>query len=114
MPTNNQGTRGRTGGMGVLLVVVGIFLTSGQNQKLKKSKSIGYTTTTITRATEVSVEPLQGQTTNAEKEDILSGDNGHALQNSGTLNSNFTSPPPPTVLQRKNLANMHAMSDTRK
>ncbi|CAK8560996.1 unnamed protein product [Lathyrus sativus] len=140
MPTDNQGTRSRAGGMSVSLaspdgrvvgggvagvliaatpvqVVVGSFLPSGQEQKLKKPKSVDYAPATFTQATEVSAEPPPAQTNNAEKEDVMGGGGhggGHVLQNSGTLNSNFTSPLPPTAFRRENWVNMHAMPDTRK
>ncbi|KAL5062172.1 hypothetical protein RYX36_023909 [Vicia faba] len=137
MPTDNQGTRSRAGGMSVSLaspdgrvvgggvagvliaatpvqVVVGSFLPSGQDQKLKKPKSADYAAATFTRATEVSAEPPPAQTFDAEKEDILRDSGGRALQNIGALNSSLTSPPPPTAFRRENWVNMHAMPDTRK
>ncbi|KAJ1414889.1 PPC domain [Sesbania bispinosa] len=130
MPTDNQGTRSRSGGMSVSLsspdgrvvgggvaglliaaspvqVVVGSFLPSNQqDQKPKKPKSDYVPPVTITPAIAVSSAPPP---TNGEKEDIMGG---HLLQNSGTLNPNLTSPPP--AFRRENWVNMHSMSDTMK
>lgn len=136
MPTDtNQGTRSRAGGMSVSLaspdgrvvgggvagvliaatpvqVVVGSFLPSGhQDLKTRKPKS-DYAPATFTQAIAVSAAPPPPQTNSAEKEDAMGG-GGHVLQNSGTLNSNFTSPPS-TAFRRDNWVNMHSMPDTRK
>lgn len=98
--------------LGLYQVVVGSFLPSGhQDQKIKKPKS-DYATATFTQAIAVSAAPPPPQTNNAEKEDAMGG-GGHVLQNSGTLNSNFTSPPP-TAFRRENWVNMHSIPDTRK
>ncbi|KAK7260247.1 hypothetical protein RIF29_26142 [Crotalaria pallida] len=129
MPTDNQGTRSRSGGMSVSLaspdgrvvgggvagllvaagpvqVVVGSFLPSNQqDQRPKKSKS-DYVPTTVTQAIAVSSAPPP---TNAEKEDVMGG--GHLLQNSGTLNSSLT---PPSAFRRENWVNMHTIPDSRK
>ncbi|KAJ1413640.1 PPC domain [Sesbania bispinosa] len=130
MPTDSQGTRSRSGGMSVSLaspdgrvvgggvaglliaagpvqVVVGSFLPSSQqDQKPKKAKS-DYAAATVTQANAVSSAPPPP--TNAEKEDVMGG---HVLQNSGTLNSNLTSPP--NAFRRDNWVNMHSMPDSRK
>ena len=91
---------------------MGSFLPSGQqDQKTKKPKS-DYGTATFTQAIVVSAAPPPPQTNNAEKEDAMGG-SAHVLQNSGTLNSNFTSPPP-TAFRRDNWVNMQPMPDTRK
>ncbi|KAK7267461.1 hypothetical protein RIF29_20135 [Crotalaria pallida] len=129
MPTDNQGTRSRSGGMSVSLaspdgrvvgggvagllvaagpvqVVVGSFLPSNQqDQRPKKSKS-DYAPTTVTQAIAVSSAPPP---TNVEKEDVMGG--GHLLQNSGTLNSSLT---PPSAFRRENWVNMHTIPDSRK
>ncbi|KAL2337452.1 hypothetical protein Fmac_011898 [Flemingia macrophylla] len=133
MPTDNQGTRSRSGGMSVSLaspdgrvvgggvagllvaaspvqVVVGSFLPSSQQeQKLKKAKSTEFASATVTPAIAVSNAPPPP--TNSEKEDanVMSG--AHVLQNSGTLNSNLT---PPNAFRRDNWVNMHSMPDSRK
>ncbi|KAL5058399.1 hypothetical protein RYX36_030003 [Vicia faba] len=128
MPTESQGTRSRSGGMSVSLsspdgrvvgggvagllvaaspvqVVVGSFLPSNQqDQKQKKPKS-DYATTTLTTHIAVSSAPPP---TNGEREDVMSG---HLLQNSGTLNSNLTSP---TAFRRENWVNMPSMPDSMK
>ena len=99
--------------LGLFQVVVGSFLPSGHlDQKTKKPKS-DYATATFTQAIAVSAAPPPPQTNNAEKEDAMGGGGGHVLQSSGTLNSNFTSPPP-TAFRRENWVNMHSMPDTRK
>ncbi|KAK2407304.1 hypothetical protein P8452_69391 [Trifolium repens] len=136
MPTENQGTRSRAGGMSVSLartdgrvvgggvagvliaaspvqVVVGSFLPNGnQDPKLKKPKS-DYAAATFTQAIVVSsAPPPPPQTNNAEKEDSMGG-GGHVLQNSGNVNSNFTSQP--SAFRRDNSwANMQSLPDTRK
>jgi hypothetical protein len=136
MPTENQGTRSRAGGMSVSLartdgrvvgggvagvliaaspvqVVVGSFLPNGnQDPKLKKPKS-DYAAATFTQAIVVSsAPPPPPQTNNAEKEDSIGG-GGHVLQNSGNVNSNFTSQP--SAFRRDNSwANMQSLPDTRK
>lgn len=90
---------------------MGSFLPSGhQDQKVKKPKS-DYAAATFTQAIAVSSAPPH-QTNNAEKEDVIGGH--HVLQNSGTLNSSFTSPPPHTTFRRDNWVNMHSMPDSRK
>ncbi|XP_020219451.1 AT-hook motif nuclear-localized protein 1 [Cajanus cajan] len=129
MPTDNQGTRSRSGGMSVSLsspdgrvvgggvagllvaagpvqVVVGSFLPSNhQDQKPKKPKS-DYPPTTVTPAIAVSSAPPP---TNGEKEDVMGG---HLLHNSGTtVNSNLT---PPSSFRRDNWVNMHSMTDSMK
>ncbi|KAG5053780.1 hypothetical protein GLYMA_03G023500v4 [Glycine max] len=133
MPTDNQGTRSRTGGMSVSLaspdgrvvgggvagllvaaspvqVVVGSFLPSSQQeQKIKKPKSSDYAPVTVTPAIAVSSAPPPP--TNAEKEDVNVMGGAHVLQNSGTLNSNLT---PPNAFRRDNWVNMHSMPDSRK
>ncbi|KAF7825996.1 AT-hook motif nuclear-localized protein 7-like [Senna tora] len=129
MPTDNQGTRSRSGGMSVSLaspdgrvvgggvaglliaaspvqVVVGSFLPSNQQEhKPKKSKSDYSPAATVTPAIAVSSAP---PSSNAEKEDGMGG--GHVLQNSGNLNSNLTSP---STFRRENWVNMHSMPDSR-
>ncbi|KAL5180979.1 AT-hook motif nuclear-localized protein 1 [Glycine soja] len=133
MPTDNQGTRSRTGGMSVSLaspdgrvvgggvagllvaaspvqVVVGSFLPSSQQeQKIKKSKSSDYGVATVTPT--IAVSPTPPPPTNAEKEDVNVMGGAHVLQNSGTLNSNLT---PPNAFRRDNWVNMHSMPDSRK
>ncbi|XP_020218576.1 AT-hook motif nuclear-localized protein 7 [Cajanus cajan] len=133
MPTDNQGTRSRSGGMSVSLaspdgrvvgggvagllvaaspvqVVVGSFLPSSQQeQKLKKSKSTDYAAATVTPAIAVSSAPPPP--TNAEKEDVNVMGGAHVLQNSGTLNTNLTAP---NAFRRDNWVNMHTMPDSRK
>ncbi|XP_027333674.1 AT-hook motif nuclear-localized protein 7-like [Abrus precatorius] len=130
MPTDNQGTRSRSGGMSVSLsspdgrvvgggvagllvaaspvqVVVGSFLPSNQqDQKPKKPKSDYAPPATVTPA--VAVSSVPPPTTNGEKEDIMGG---HLLQNSTTLNSNLT---PPSAFRRDNWVNMHSMPDAMK
>lgn len=87
-------------------VVVGSFLPSNQqDQKPKKPKSDYAPVATVTPAIAVSSVP---PSTNAEKEDGMGG--GHVLQNSGTLNSNLTSP---STFRRENWVNMHSMPDSR-
>ncbi|OIW21690.1 hypothetical protein TanjilG_08093 [Lupinus angustifolius] len=127
MPTENQGTRSRSGGMSVSLaspdgrvvgggvaglliaagpvqVVVGSFLPSNQqDQKPKKPKS-DYAPTTVTEAIAVSSAPPP---VNAEK-DVMGG---HVLQNSGTLNTSLA---PPSAFRRENWVNLHTMPDSRK
>ncbi|KAK7390106.1 hypothetical protein VNO78_25405 [Psophocarpus tetragonolobus] len=134
MPTDNQGTRSRSGGMSVSLaspdgrvvgggvagllvaaspvqVVVGSFLPSSQQeQKLKKPKSTDYAQATVTPAIAVSSAPPPPPT-NADKEDVNVMGGVHVLQNSGTLNSNLT---PPNAFRRDNWVNMHSMPDSRK
>lgn len=134
MPTDNQGTRSRSGGMSVSLaspdgrvvgggvagllvaaspvqVVVGSFLPSSQQeQKIKKPKSIDYAPATVTPAIQVSAAPPPP--TNAEKEDINVMSGAHVLQNSaGNLNSSLSSP---NAFRRDNWVNMHSMPDSRK
>ncbi|KAK7394897.1 hypothetical protein VNO78_15438 [Psophocarpus tetragonolobus] len=129
MPTDNQGTRSRSGGMSVSLsspdgrvvgggvagllvaaspvqVVVGSFLPNNQqDQKPKKPKS-DYAQANVTPGIAVSSAP---HPTNGEKEDIMGG---HLLHNSGTtLNSNLT---PPSAFRRENWVNMHSMTDNMK
>ncbi|KAE9600889.1 hypothetical protein Lal_00011379 [Lupinus albus] len=128
MPSDNQGTRSRSGGMSVSLVspngrvvggsvagllvaagpvqvVVGSFLPSNQqDQKPKKSKP-DYAPTTVTQAIVVSSAPPP---TNAEKEDAMVG---HVLQNSGNLNSSLNQS---SAFRRENWVNMHGMPDSRK
>ncbi|CAL5192548.1 unnamed protein product [Lathyrus oleraceus] len=129
MPTESQGTRSRSGGMSVSLsspdgrvvgggvagllvaaspvqVVVGSFLPSNQqDQKPKKPKS-DYAAATLTAPIAVSSAPPP---TNGEREDVMCG--GHLVQNSGTLNSNLTSP---SAFRRENWVNMHSMPDSLK
>ncbi|XP_058739858.1 AT-hook motif nuclear-localized protein 7-like [Vicia villosa] len=129
MPTESQGTRSRSGGMSVSLsspdgrvvgggvagllvaaspvqVVVGSFLPSNQqDQKPKKPKS-DYPTATLTAP--IAVSSTLPPPTNGEREDVMSG---HILQNSGTLNSNLTSP---SAFRRENWVNMHSMPDSMK
>ncbi|XP_057455337.1 AT-hook motif nuclear-localized protein 1-like [Lotus japonicus] len=133
MPTENQGTRSRSGGMSVSLaspdgrvvgggvagllvaaspvqVVVGSFLpNSQQDQKPKKPKS-DYTSVTVTPVMAVSSAP---PATSAEKEDVHVMGGGHVLPNSGTLNSSLA-PPPNNAFRRDNWVNMHSMPDSRK
>ncbi|XP_019443920.1 PREDICTED: AT-hook motif nuclear-localized protein 1-like isoform X2 [Lupinus angustifolius] len=128
MPTGNQETRSRSGGMSVSLVspdgrvvgggvagllvaagpvqvVVGSFLPSNwQDQKPKKSKP-DYAPTAVTQAIAVSSAPPP---TNAEKEDAMVG---HVLQNSGNLNSSLN---PPSTFRRENWVNTLAMPDSGK
>lgn len=128
MPTDNQGTRSRSGGMSVSLsspdgrvvgggvagllvaatpvqVVVGSFLPSNQqDQKIKKPKS-DYASPTITEPIAVYSAP---PSTNGERIDVMSG---HLLQNPGTLNTNLTSP---SAFRRENWVNMHTMPDSMK
>ncbi|KAL2330452.1 hypothetical protein Fmac_018033 [Flemingia macrophylla] len=128
MPTDNQGTRSRSGGMSVSLsspdgrvvgggvagllvaaspvqVVVGSFLPSNhQDQKPKKPKS-DYPPTPVTPAIAVSSAPPP---TNGEKEDVMGG---HLLHTGTTLNSNLT---PSSALRRENWVNMHSMTDSMK
>ncbi|TKY65605.1 AT-hook motif nuclear-localized protein 1 [Spatholobus suberectus] len=129
MPTDNQGTRSRSGGMSVSLsspdgrvvgggvagllvaaspvqVVVGSFLPSSQqDQKPKKPKS-DYAPANVTPAIAVSSAPPP---TNGEKEDVMGG---HLLHSSGpTLNSNLT---PPSAFRRENWVNLHSMTDSMK
>ncbi|KAK7294939.1 hypothetical protein RJT34_17838 [Clitoria ternatea] len=127
MPTDNQGTRSRSGGMSVSLsspdgrvvgggvagllvaaspvqVVVGSFLPSNQqDQKPKKPKS-DYAPPIVNPAIAVSSAPPP---TNGEKDDVMSG---HLMQNPGALNSNLT--PPPSAFRRENWVNMHSMTDS--
>ncbi|KAK4267765.1 hypothetical protein QN277_024502 [Acacia crassicarpa] len=129
MPTDNQGTRSRSGGMSVSLaspdgrvvgggvaglliaaspvqVVVGSFLPSNQQDpKPKKTKSDYAPPASVTPPTvPVSSAP---PSTNAEKEGM---GGGHVLQNSGNLNSSMTSP---STFRRDNWVNMHSMPDLR-
>lgn len=130
MPTDNQGTRSRSGGMSVSLsspdgrvvgggvagllvaaspvqVVVGSFLPSNQqDQKPKKTKSDYASPTTVTPAIVISSAPAPS---NGEKEDVMGG---HLLHNSGTtLNSNLS---PPSAFRRENWVNMHTMTESMK
>ncbi|KAK7340115.1 hypothetical protein VNO77_20809 [Canavalia gladiata] len=129
MPTDNQGTRSRSGGMSVSLsspdgrvvgggvagllvaaspvqVVVGSFLPSNQqDQKPKKPKS-DYAPATVTPA--IAVSSVPPPTTNGEKEDVMGA---HLLQHSSPLNSNLT---PPSAFRRENWVNMHSMQDSMK
>ncbi|ESW06885.1 hypothetical protein PHAVU_010G084600 [Phaseolus vulgaris] len=141
MPTDNQGTRSRSGGMSVSLaspdgrvvgggvagllvaaspvqVVVGSFLPSSQQeQKLKKPKSTDYAAAAAAVSPVIAVSPAPPPPppppTNAEKEDVNINLMGgaHVLQNSGTLNSNLS---PPNAFRRDNWVNMHSMPDSRK
>ncbi|XP_028763661.1 AT-hook motif nuclear-localized protein 7-like [Neltuma alba] len=130
MPTDNQGTRSRSGGMSVSLaspdgrvvgggvaglliaaspvqVVVGSFLPSNQQDPKPKKSKPDYTPPATATPPTVAVSSAP-PSTNAEKEDGLGG--GHVLQNSGNLNSNITSPP---SFRRENWVNMHTMPDLR-
>ncbi|RDX90662.1 AT-hook motif nuclear-localized protein 1 [Mucuna pruriens] len=132
MPTDNQGTRSRSGGMSVSLsspdgrvvgggvagllvaaspvqVVVGSFLPSNhQDQKPKKPKS-DYAPATVTPAIAVSSAPPPPPPTNGEKEDVMGG---LLLHNSATtLNSSLT---PPSAFRRENWVNLHSMTDSMK
>ncbi|KAH1235185.1 AT-hook motif nuclear-localized protein 1 [Glycine max] len=130
MPTDNQGTRSRSGGMSVSLsspdgrivgggvagllvaagpvqVVVGSFLPNNpQDKKPKKPKS-DYAPANVTPSIAVSSAPPP---TNGEKEDVMGG---HLLHNNSgtTLNSNFS---PPSAFRRENWVNMHSMADSMK
>ncbi|XP_014523216.1 AT-hook motif nuclear-localized protein 7 [Vigna radiata var. radiata] len=131
MPTENQGTRSRSGGMSVSLsspdgrvvgggvagllvaagpvqVVVGSFLPcSQQDQKPKKPKS-DYAPATVTPSIAVSSGPPPS--TNGGEKEVVMG--GHILHNSGaTLNSNLS---PPSAFRRENWVNMHSMTDSMK
>ncbi|KOM57685.1 hypothetical protein LR48_Vigan11g071800 [Vigna angularis] len=138
MPTDNQGTRSRSGGMSVSLaspdgrvvgggvagllvaaspVVVGSFLPSSQQeQKLKKPKSTDYAAAAAISpviALTPTPAPPPPAASNPEKEDVninvMSG--AHVLQNSGSINSNLS---PPNAFRRDNWVNMHSMADSRK
>ncbi|KAL9315125.1 hypothetical protein ACSQ67_016126 [Phaseolus vulgaris] len=125
MPTENQGTRSRSGGMSVSLsspdgrvvgggvagllvaagpvqVVVGSFLPCNQqDQKPKKPKS-DYASATVTPLIAVSSAP---PSTNGEKELVMGG---HIMHNLGT---NLASP---SAFRRENWVNMHSMTDSMK
>ncbi|BAT83836.1 hypothetical protein LR48_Vigan03g066300 [Vigna angularis] len=132
MPTENQGTRSRSGGMSVSLsspdgrvvgggvagllvaagpvqVVVGSFLPcSQQDLKPKKPKS-DYAPATVTPSIAVSSGPPPS--TNGGEKEVVMG--GHILHNSGaTLNTNLS--PPPSAFRRENWVNMHSMTDSMK
>ncbi|MED6145220.1 hypothetical protein PIB30_023169 [Stylosanthes scabra] len=131
MPTDNQGTRSRSGGMSVSLaspdgrvvgggvagllvaaspvqVVVGSFLPSNQqDQKPKKPKSSDYSTPVVT-PTVITMSSAPNYPSNAEKDDHVMGGAHHVMQNSS---SNLT----PSPFRRENWANMHSMQqDSRK
>ncbi|XP_061371041.1 AT-hook motif nuclear-localized protein 1-like [Gastrolobium bilobum] len=132
MPTDNQGTRSRTGGMSVSLaspdgrvvgggvagllvaaspvqVVVGSFLPSSQQDLKPKKPKSDYAAANVNPAIAMGVSSAPPPPTNAEKEDVMGG---HVLHNSGnTLNSSLT---PPNAFRRDNWVNMHSMSDSRK
>ncbi|GAU13169.1 hypothetical protein TSUD_179120 [Trifolium subterraneum] len=129
MPTESQGTISRSGGMSVSLsspdgrvvgggvagllvaatpvqVVVGSFLPSNQQDQNPKKPKSDYATANVTAPIAVSSEP---PSTNGERVDVMCG---HPMQNSGTLNSNFT---PPSAFRRENwVNNMHSMPDSMK
>ncbi|XP_057741188.1 AT-hook motif nuclear-localized protein 1-like [Arachis stenosperma] len=135
MPTDNQGTRSRTGGMSVSLaspdgrvvgggvagllvaaspvqVVVGSFLPSNQqDQKPKKPKPTDYSTPTPTPVVTpavISMSSAPSHPSNAEKDDHVMGGAHHVMQNSS---SNLT----PSPFRRENWVNMHSMQqDSRK
>ncbi|MED6160573.1 hypothetical protein PIB30_052688 [Stylosanthes scabra] len=131
MPTDNQGTRSRSGGMSVSLaspdgrvvgggvagllvaaspvqVVVGSFLPSNQqDQKPKKPKSSDYSTPVVT-PTVITMSSAPNHPSNAEKDDHVMGGARHVMQNSS---SNLT----PSPFRRENWVNMHSMQhDSRK
>ncbi|QHO54514.1 AT-hook motif nuclear-localized protein [Arachis hypogaea] len=135
MPTDNQGTRSRTGGMSVSLaspdgrvvgggvagllvaaspvqVVVGSFLPSNQqDQKPKKPKPTDYSTPVVTPVVTpavISMSSAPSHPSNAEKDDHVMGGAHHVMQNSS---SNLT----PSPFRRENWVNMHSMQqDSRK
>ncbi|KAF7844756.1 AT-hook motif nuclear-localized protein 7-like [Senna tora] len=137
MPTESQGTRGRSGGLSVSLaspdgrvvgggvaglliaatpvqVVVGSFLPSShQDQRPKKSSKSNYNAPPLT----VDPVPLSVSSTppstHSEKDNGGGGGgiDGHLLQNSNALNSSLHSP---NAFQRENWVNMHSMMDSRK
>ncbi|KAK7382194.1 hypothetical protein VNO80_00944 [Phaseolus coccineus] len=142
MPTDNQGTRSRSGGMSVSLaspdgrvvgggvaglliaaspvqVVVGSFLPSSQQEeKLKKPKSTDYAAAAAAVSPVIAVSPAPPPpppppATNAEKEDV----NINVMGGAHVLQNSGTlnsNLSPPNAFRRDNWVNMHSMPDSRK
>ncbi|MED6210443.1 hypothetical protein PIB30_064175 [Stylosanthes scabra] len=130
MPTDNEGTRSRSGGMSVTLsspdgrvigggvagllvaaspvqVVVGSFLPSNQQDpKPKKHKHDYASPAASTPSVAVSSAPPP-PSTNGDKEDVMGG---HMMQhNPGVFNSSLTAP---STFRRDSWVNMHSMQDS--
>ncbi|XP_047165653.1 AT-hook motif nuclear-localized protein 7-like [Vigna umbellata] len=143
MPTDNQGTRSRSGGMSVSLaspdgrvvgggvagllvaaspvqVVVGSFLPSSQQeQKLKKPKSTDYAAAAAAISPVIAVTPTTAPlppapaASNPEKEDV----NINVMSGAHVLQNSGSinsNLSPPNAFRRDNWVNMHSMADSRK